>query len=216
MNSGDAPIGDRERVVGYFSLALHEKELPVDQIFALSEDDRRDLLTISRFTLDEYISMGEVPELNPDQFSEELQMPAGAFVTLNKNGKLRGCIGLFNPDRPLYKTVQEMTISAATQDYRFQPVRPSELDLLEIEISVLTPLEKIDSINEIMLGRDGIYLVKGSKSGTFLPKVASDTGWTLEEYLGHCARDKAGIGWDGWKEAEIYTFQAIVFQESKE
>ncbi|MEJ2595759.1 MAG: AmmeMemoRadiSam system protein B [bacterium] len=213
MNSGDVAIGDKNRVVGYFALALYRSSPPTDQSFYLDEDDKQDLLTIARFTLDEYIALGEIPDLNPKQFSEALQTFAGAFVTLTKNDKLRGCIGRFNPEQPLYQTVQEMTISAATQDYRFQPVRPSELDLIDLEISVLTPLKKIEDINEIELGKDGIYIVKGNKSGTYLPQVATDTGWTLEEFLGHCARDKAGIGWDGWKNANIYTYQAIVFSE---
>jgi len=106
-----------------------------------------------------------------------------------------------------------MAISAATQDYRFPVVSLNELNEIEMEISVLTPLKKISSIDEIELGRDGIYIIKGSRSGTFLPQVATDTGWNLEEFLGHCARDKAGIGWDGWKDAEIYIYQAIVFHE---
>ncbi len=213
MNSGDVAIGDKNRVVGYFALALVQNTLPEDQSFFLNEEDKQDLLTVARFTLDEYIALGEVPDLNPEQFSGALQTSAGAFVTLNKNGKLRGCIGRFNPEQPLYQTVQEMTISASTQDYRFQPVRPSELNLIDIEISVLTPLKRIVNVDEIELGKDGIYIVKENKSGTYLPQVATDTGWTLEEFLGHCARDKAGIGWDGWKDAEIYTYRAIVFSE---
>jgi uncharacterized protein (TIGR00296 family) len=101
------------------------------------------------------------------------------------------------------------------QDPRFPPVKPVEMDKTNIEISVLTPLKKINSIDEIKLGRDGIYLVKNNRSGTFLPQVATETGWNLEEFLGHCARDKAGLGWNGWKDAELYTYQAIVFDEKE-
>ncbi len=108
-----------------------------------------------------------------------------------------------------------MAIAAAVNDYRFTPVQTSELTLIEIEVSVLTPLKKIDSIDEIVLGRDGIYIIKDNRSGTFLPQVAEQTGWTKEEFLGHCARDKAGIGWEGWKDADIYTYQAIVFSEGE-
>jgi MEMO1 family protein len=82
-----------------------------------------------------------------------------------------------------------------------------------VEISVLTPMKKIHSIDEIEMGKDGIYIKKGSKSGTFLPQVAKETGWSKEEFLGHCAEDKAGIGWDGWKDAELYTYEAVVFGE---
>ncbi len=210
-NSGDVAIGDKNRVVGYFALALVSEA--TDENEFLTAKDKSDLLRIARLTIDEYINKEEVPQIDPTQFSDNLLVKSGAFVTLNKNHQLRGCIGRFIADEPLYKVVQNMAISAATQDYRFQVVQPPELQMLEIEISVLTPLKKVNSIDEIELGRDGIYIVKGSRSGTFLPQVATETGWTLEEFLGHCARDKAGIGWEGWKDADIYIYQAIVFGE---
>ena len=87
------------------------------------------------------------------------------------------------------------------------------LPAISIEISVLSPLRRISSASELELGRHGIYIVKGSRSGTFLPQVAADTGWTREEFLGHCARDKAGLGWDGWRDAELYVYEAEVFGE---
>ena len=148
-----------------------------------------------------------------DAYAPALQKKAGAFVTLHTSGKLRGCIGRFDVDEPLYKIVQEMAIASATRDYRFAPVTAAELSEINIEISVLTPLRKIQSIDEIVLGKHGIYIKKGMQSGTFLPQVATDTKWSLEEFLGHCARDKAGIGWDGWKDAEIFIYEAIVFSE---
>ena len=126
---------------------------------------------------------------------------------------LRGCIGRFDASEPLYKVVQEMAVASATQDYRFKPVEEGEVKDLEIEISVLTPMRKISSINEFQLGKHGIYIRKGSRSGTFLPQVAQETGWTKEEFLGHCAQDKAGIGWEGWKDAELYVYEALVFGE---
>ena len=106
-----------------------------------------------------------------------------------------------------------MSVSAATRDYRFGPVKPDELKKIDIEISVLTPLKKINSIDEIELGKHGIYIKKDYKSGTFLPQVATQTGWTLEEFLGHCSDDKAGIGWNGWKDAELYIYEALIFSE---
>jgi hypothetical protein len=106
-----------------------------------------------------------------------------------------------------------MAISAAVRDHRFPPVSDEEVGELVIEISVLTPLRRIQSVDEIELGKHGIYIKKGFNSGTFLPQVATETGWTLEEFLGHCARDKAGIGWDGWKDAELYIYEAYVFSE---
>jgi len=130
-------------------------------------------------------------------------------------GRLRGCIGNFSPDKPLYMVVQEMTLAAALNDPRFAPVEASELKYISIEISVLTPLRKIGSIDEFQLGKHGIYMTKGGKSGTFLPQVAESTGWSAEEFLGHCARDKAGIGYDEWKEADLYVYEALVFGEEK-
>ncbi len=213
-NSGDIPFGDRNRVVGYFSIILTQKNNQTNNDF-LTKKDKEDLLNIARFTIEEHLNKSSIPQLYPEQFSENLRKSSGAFVTLNKNHRLRGCIGRFFSDEALYKVVQEMAIAAATQDYRFQNVAPDELALIDIEISVLTPLKKIDSIDEIELGRDGIYIKKGRQSGTFLPQVATETGWTKEEFLGHCSSDKAGIGWDGWKDAEIFTYRAIVFSESE-
>ena len=106
-----------------------------------------------------------------------------------------------------------MTIASATQDHRFSPVTTNELKDINIEISVLTPLKRINSIKDIVPGKHGIYIKQGYHSGTFLPQVATQTGWNVEELLGYCSRDKAGIGWDGWKDAELYTYEALIFKE---
>ena len=108
-----------------------------------------------------------------------------------------------------------MAVAASTEDSRFEPVKAAEISSLEIEISVLSPLKKINSPNEIMIGKHGIYVKKGYHSGTFLPQVATEAGWNREEFLGHCSRDKAGIGWDGWKGAELFTYEACVFSENE-
>lgn len=215
-NSGDSPYGEKDRVVGYYALAVsYNKAAQNDTEFNLTEKDKETLLHIARNTVDTYIQKSKVPEINSTLFSENLNTHCGAFVTLHKNGKLRGCIGRFKVDEPLYQIVQQMAIAASTQDTRFEPVKKDELNNIEVEISVLTPLKKIDSVDEIVLGKHGIYIKKGYSSGTFLPQVATDTGWSLEEFLGHCARDKARIGWDGWKDAEIYIYEAIVFSEDE-
>jgi hypothetical protein len=106
-----------------------------------------------------------------------------------------------------------MAKAASTEDYRFEKVTSDELQSIDIEISVLSPLKLIKSIDEIELGKHGIYIMKGNRGGTFLPQVATETGWSKEEFLGHCAQDKAGIGWNGWKDAEIFIYTAIVFGE---
>ena len=139
----------------------------------------------------------------------------GVFVTLHLNGHLRGCIGRFSSDDTLSETIREMALSAAFNDPRFPSLSRNEAQQIDIEVSVLSPLKKIDSIDEFKLGRDGIYIIKGRSHGTFLPQVAEETGWDKEQFLGYCARDKAGIGWDGWKDADLYTYQAEVVNESE-
>ena len=135
----------------------------------------------------------------------------GAFVSLHKQGRLRGCIGHFGEDVPLHEIVAEMARAAAFEDPRFMPVTKDELDDIDIEISVLTPMRRIQSLDEFQLHKHGIYIKKGYRSGTFLPQVADEVNWTKEEFVGHCAQDKAGIGWDGWRDAELYVYEAIIF-----
>ncbi|MFH1296481.1 MAG: AmmeMemoRadiSam system protein B [Bacteroidota bacterium] len=217
LNSGDSKYGDKQQVVGYWAIAVSRKAIETSgkQEFSFSYTDKRQLLEIARNTLNGYIRDKKIPEGNASGFSDNLKLHTGAFVTLKKKGALRGCIGRFTADIPLYKLVQEMTVASATQDYRFPAVQSNELDQLEIEISVLLPMKKITDIDELELGRHGVYIKKGSASGTFLPQVATETGWTKEEFLGHCAEGKAGIGWDGWKDAEVYIYEALVFSESE-
>lgn len=212
-NSGDSHYGDKDKVVGYYAIGVTHDHTETTTSEYLNENDKSELLKIARHTLKSYLTESVIPDYNEDELSANLQKPAGAFVTLKLNGNLRGCIGNFTPDKPLFQTIQDMAIAAATQDPRFSPVKPDEIDKLEIEVSVLTPLKKISSPDEFILGKHGIYIRKGAHSGTFLPQVATETGWSKEEFLGHCARDKARIGWDGWKTAELYTYEAIVFCE---
>jgi AmmeMemoRadiSam system protein B/AmmeMemoRadiSam system protein A len=212
-NSGDIkPYGDKSSVVGYYAICVTGQK---DPGFSLTETDKRILTAIARKSMDTYVRTRSIPRQDSQGFSKNLLVRAGAFVSLKINGELRGCIGSFQADVPLYQVVQNMAIASATQDSRFKTVTEKELGTIDIEISVLTPMRKVNNINEIQLGKDGIYIKRDSRSGTFLPQVATETGWTLEEFLGHCSRDKAGIGWTGWKDAEIFIYQAIVFQEDK-
>jgi AmmeMemoRadiSam system protein B/AmmeMemoRadiSam system protein A len=221
MNSGDSKLyGDKERVVGYFSIAVESKtgedksaKANITESYSLTKEEKNTLLFIARSTVEEYVSHRRIPEVEPGLLSPSLKEPAGAFVTLKKEGKLRGCIGRFDAVLPLWEIVQRMAIAASTEDSRFNPVEPEEVDELHIEISVLTPMHKISSIDEIELGKHGIYIKQGYSSGTFLPQVATETGWSKEEFLGHCSRDKARIGWDGWKTAEVFIYEAYVFEE---
>ena len=215
-NSGDSPYGEKDKVVGYCSLAFGQGEPKSKSTdFSISQEDKKYLLKLARETITEFVKKGTTLAVDQAKLSQIMNTPCGAFVTLNKDGKLRGCIGRFNPEKPLWKVVQTMAIAAATQDYRFDPVTSGEISQLEIEISVLTPLKRITSADEFILGKQGIYIKKGNQTGTFLPQVAAQTGWSKEEFLGHCAQDKAGIGWNGWKSAELYTYEALVFKEEQ-
>ena len=214
-NSGDSQYGDKNQVVGYNSIVFSLNSERSKKEFNLNEKDKIELLKIARSTIKQYVNYQKVPEVDEKNLSENAKTECGAFVTLKENGELRGCIGRFDANEPLYRVIQQMAVASSTQDYRFLPVKPAEVGNLEIEISVLTPMKKITSIDEIELGKHGIYIRKGMKGGTFLPQVAAETGWTKEEFLGHCAQDKAGIGWNGWKDADIYIYEALVFSENE-
>jgi len=215
-NSGDSSYGDKQKVVGYYAISFSQaKKKSQGNEFSLNSDDKKFLLKLARETISEYIRKGTTPEIDAGRISATLKTPCGAFVTLNENQSLRGCIGCFDASQPLWKVVQSTAIAAATQDYRFDKVKPNEISQLKIEISVLTPLKRIHSIDEFIMGKHGIYIKKGNSTGTFLPQVANQTKWSKEEFLGHCSQDKAGIGWDGWKTAELYTYEALVFGEGE-
>ncbi len=214
-NSGDSKYADKSQVVGYWSIVVTKIDTPADKSvpFVLNTKEKVTLLGIARNTIEQYIRNKKTLPIDTTGFSENIKSESGAFVTLKEKGELRGCIGRFTSEEPLYKVIQEMAIASSTQDTRFSPVTPAELDKIGIEISVLTPMKKIRSVDEIVLGKHGIYIRKGYMSGTFLPQVATETGWSREEFLGHCARDKAGLGWNGWKDADIYIYEAFVFSE---
>ena len=208
-NSGDSPFGEKQRVVGYHSFIVYpEKRQP--QAFALTRDEMGTLLQIARERITSDCNRQPMPHID---ITDNLTKKLGAFVTLHKNDQLRGCIGHFGEDVPLYQIVEEMAHAAAFEDPRFPKVTADELEDIIIEISVLTPLKRIESADEFIYGKQGIYMRKGYHSGTFLPQVAHEVDWTKEEFLGHCARDKAGIGWNGWRDAELYTYEAILFEE---
>jgi AmmeMemoRadiSam system protein B/AmmeMemoRadiSam system protein A len=182
----------------------HDKENDgrPEEAFVLDDSTRHQLLDIAWKS----IRRQKVEEpANP-----ELLRNGGAFVTLTENGRLRGCIGHFGEDVPLWQVVAAMAHDAAYRDPRFRPVEPEEWDRLSLEISVLSPLKRIHDISEFHYGQEGIYIKKGWHSGTFLPQVAEEVNWTKEEFLGHCAQDKAGLSWDGWKDAELYTYRVEI------
>lgn len=218
-HSGDIPIGDRDRVVGYGSVVFTaDPEQPkaaaespaADQ--TLSPVDRKALLAHARETISGYLTTQRVPL--PRGFGPAAMEPRGVFVTLKKRGNLRGCIGRMTPDRPLAALVSAMALQAAFEDPRFDHVTLKELPDLEIEISVLTPMKPVSGPGAIVVGRDGVLLQKGKRSAVFLPQVASEQGWGRDEMLDHLSM-KAGLPAGAWREgAQFSTFQALVFGEA--
>lgn len=212
QNSGDSIHGEKDRVVGYWAIQVSEKKT---KKFTLTQEEKSALIGIaSKSIMDKLgVACEDMPEYKISTKLSETK--CGVFVTLKKNGKLRGCLGCFTSEKPLYHTVKEIAISSAFQDYRFSPLNINELSEISIEISVLSPLQKINSIDEIVLGKHGIYIIKDGKSGTFLPSVATEHNMNLSEFLGTCAENKAGIGYDGWKDADIYIYETINFGDNQ-
>jgi AmmeMemoRadiSam system protein A len=192
---------------------------PATSEIRLSAESEKELLAVASEAVEAAVTGKPAPShivKNP-----ELQVKAGCFVTLKNKGRLRGCIGCFTSNSPLWKTVREMAAASAVRDdrFRYDPILPSETAELDIEISALSPMREVsDPFKEIVLGRDGVVIEEGGRRGTFLPQVASETGWSLEEFMGHCARDKAGIGWDGWKRktAKIWAYTVTIVREAPE
>lgn len=217
-NSGDSVYGGKDEVVGYHAFIIVRKAAANTSVedFALTIDEQKTLLAIARSSIQGAFSRkGLESAWEGRDLTGTLKMKCGAFVTLNEAGKLRGCVGHFGEDMPLYEVVAEMARAAAFEDTRFNEVSQRELSSINIEISVLSPLKKIDNIDQFLYGKQGIYIRKGGRGGTFLPQVAQEVDWTKEEFLGHCSRDKAGLGWDGWKSADLYTYEAVIFKEDE-
>jgi AmmeMemoRadiSam system protein A len=213
--------GDYTNSVSYLSVAFHGQwqkqtavETPKDDA-AMTADDHKNLLTLARKTIEFYLQNNRVPA--PEELkapiSEAMKAKRAAFVTLKKNGDLRGCIGEIFPTQELYKSVIVNAINAAANDWRFVPVTADELKAIKIEISALTVPKQVDSYNQIRIGTDGIILRKEGHVALFLPQVAPEQKWTLAETLTQLSL-KAGLPPDGWKkDATFEVFQAEVFGE---
>jgi hypothetical protein len=210
-NSGDVPvIGDKSRVVGYGAVIFIQKE---EKAMVLSDEEKQILLKIARNTVETYVKSRKIPKIDVDDYPN-LKQEVGVFVTLNKNKQLRGCIGYIRPIAPLAQAVSKMAIAAATEDPRFSPVTPDELKDIKIEITVLSELIRINNIEQIEVGKHGLYIVKGFNSGLLLPQVATEHGWNREEFLVHTCY-KAGLPPNAWKEkdTEIFIFTGSIFHE---
>lgn len=179
----------------------------------MNDTQKQTLLKIARDTVGAVIT--GAPLTKPQSDDPELNARCGCFVTLKNKGQLRGCIGQFTSEVPLIQLVAEMAKTSATGDPRFfaDPITEDELEKLDIEISVLSPLKQTDDPLSLQLGVDGIYIKKGFSSGCFLPQVATEAGWSKEEFLSYCCAHKAGLQADAWKDpdTEVYLFTAEVF-----
>jgi AmmeMemoRadiSam system protein A len=185
-----------------------QKKVGVD--LGLNDEEKKTLHHIARTVIESRVKGKPVPDFKIE--SPILKENRGAFVTLQKRGQLRGCIGYIEGHGPLHHTIQEMAEAAAFRDPRFSPVKEKELPELDIEISVLTPLQRVKDIHEIQVGTHGIYIKKGWYSGLLLPQVATEYGWDRQTFLEHTCQ-KAGLPPTAWKEkdAEIYIFSADIF-----
>ncbi len=227
-DSGDI-TGDKNSVVGYVAAVVYkapggaakDSTLPSESSvrpippsgdeYQLSTDERKKLLEIARKSIQGYLTTQSVPDF---EVPAKLKEPGAAFVTLTKQGDLRGCIGYTVAVQPLYQTVAQCAISAAISDPRFEPVKSDELAGLDIEISVLTPLVKVTSLDQIQVGRDGLMITMGNNHGLLLPQVATEYHWNRTQFLQQTCY-KAGLPTDAYlrPEALIQKFQALVFGE---
>jgi AmmeMemoRadiSam system protein A len=180
----------------------------------LNEKQKKTLLDIARKTIQNTVLAKKLPEFKIED--PTLKAVYGAFVTIHKNKNLRGCIGNVVGRGPLYRTVMQMAVEACMHDPRFNPVEPEELEEIDIEISVLSPFEKIDRIEDIRVGVHGLLIKQGFYQGLLLPQVATEYNWTKTEFLEHTCL-KAGLGRSCYKDSkcEIYIFSATVFGEKE-
>ncbi|MEM3577615.1 MAG: TIGR00296 family protein [Candidatus Bathyarchaeia archaeon] len=193
--------------------------------FELNTEEGKLLVKLARGAVEEYLKTRRKTKA-PENIPEKLRQPCGVFVTINvltnKEKELRGCIGYPYPTTPLVEAVIDSAISSATQDPRFYPLSPNELDKVVFEVSVLTPPQLIsvektsDYPNKIKVGEDGLIVERGIFKGLLLPQVPVEWGWDEEEFLCQCCI-KAGLPPDAWllKDTKIYKFQAIIFEEEK-
>jgi AmmeMemoRadiSam system protein B/AmmeMemoRadiSam system protein A len=217
-------LGDYSNSVSYGAFAVTgkwpvtQRVVPKPEASSLSPADKARLLKLARGTLTYVLENWRMP--TPEQLNVEvtpaMKQVSGVFVTLHKEGELRGCIGEIFPARPLYKGVIAQAINAGLNDRRFPRVKSSELGEIDFQISVLTPPCPVTSVADIVVGKHGVVLKKAGRSAVFLPQVAVEQNWDRETMLTHLAQ-KAGLPGDGWREgASFDVFEAIVFDEEDE
>ncbi len=229
-NSGDVPVGDRTQVVGYGAVALWQSqggqepppsfELPplsaeTSEPIPLSAEAQEELLALARTTAEQFLDTETFAAFQTSD--PALLQPTGAYVTYEKDGVLRGCLGRLEGDRPVYQNVQYAALAAALADPRFPAVTARELDELTLEITLLYPIRQVEGPGEIQIGRDGVLMRVGQEDGAlYLPQVPLEQGWDLEETLTQLCR-KAGLPDDAWQrpDARFYAFTGLWFGEDE-
>jgi len=217
-NSGDTS-SNRTRVVGYsadvFVKAPGAKA--VETPFSLSDHDKSELLALARKSVEQAVEQRKEYEPGATA-SEALNQDSGAFVTLSEGGQLRGCIGYTSATKPLYLTVRDTATLAALRDPRFPAVSGAELPKLEYEISVLSPLRRVQDVQQIKIGQDGLVMKNGENQGLFLPQVPVEQKWGLQKYLQELCVEKANMPSNCWQDpnTDIFKFTAVVFGEPKQ
>jgi AmmeMemoRadiSam system protein B/AmmeMemoRadiSam system protein A len=215
-NSNDVMQERGGYCVGYSAVAFVAPEprvaMPADG--ELTEAEQRSLLEIARSTLEGHVRSGRLPDVQP--LTPRLAEPRGVFVTLHEGGELRGCIGYVEAVKPTYEAVREMAVAAATEDPRFPPVRPDELAGIDIEVTVLSPLRMVSSPDSVFVGRHGLVIRSGSRSGLLLPQVPVEQGWTRQQFLEHTCL-KAGLARNAYKDpgTKLFVFTGQVFGEGR-
>lgn len=200
-NSGDV-TNDKNRVVGYAAMGIYKS--------SLSKEEKDFLLSLAKSTIINYVTHGKAQDVeikNP-----RLAANGATFVTINRHGSLRGCIGNIQPYMPLYKSVIGNAVSASSKDPRFPPMTKEELKDMEVEVSILSPLEPLKDIKDIVIGKHGLVIVKGQHSGLLLPQVAREFRWDVNAFLENLSF-KAGLPRDAWKDADLFSFTAEVIKE---
>jgi hypothetical protein len=201
--------GPEDRVVGYLSAAVYLDNQP--ELMSLTPEEKKELLTLARKAIEVYLDSGKL--LNYHAENPKYSQPAGAFVSLKEGNVLRGCIGFAEPVYPLWQTVVQSAVLAASEDPRFLPLKQAELPKLEIEISVLGPLQPVVTLSEIKIGQHGLLIKEGQRSGLLLPQVATEFGWDRQAFLRELCR-KAGLPEEAYRNLRsLYKFEAIVFKE---
>ncbi|MBI5196068.1 MAG: AmmeMemoRadiSam system protein B [Nitrospirae bacterium] len=199
-NSGDV-TNDKNRVVGYSAMGLY--------MSTLTEAQKKEILSLAKNTILHYVKHNEV--LQAETKDPRLMANGATFVTINRQGNLRGCIGNIQPFMPLYQSVIRNAVSAASKDYRFSPVRAEELNDMEVEVTVLSPLVALQNIKDIKIGVHGLFIVSGENSGILLPQVATEYKWDVNAFLENVSL-KAGLPKDAWKNSQLYTFTADIIK----